>query len=123
MVAAVTNYLLEFESGTRAELARAMGRESGQVGSVITRMHSPGKVLPKRISIIDWAYDDGENGRRYPRAVYALGDLPDAKKPRRATDCENTRNFYRRRKCRVNSIFALGQKKFINTSMIIKGSE
>lgn len=70
------------ESGplTRNEIQAATGIPKASIGSILTRMRRPGKTVGQRIYIEAWTREqDGQ--RTYPRAVYALGDSPDAMQP------------------------------------------
>lgn len=66
---------------TRAELEEAIGIERGRISSIITRMSNRTKTLPKRLYICGYVYDHGKS-RRYPRAVFNLGDKRDKRKPK-----------------------------------------
>jgi hypothetical protein len=58
---------------------------------------------PKRVYICDWR-DDAEGERRYLRAVYALGDLPDKAKPSvKARVLQSKRRYWAARKVRLAS--------------------
>jgi hypothetical protein len=50
------------------------------VSSIVSRMSRASARLPKRIYVSAYTYDH-EGQRSYPRAIYALGDKPDAKRP------------------------------------------
>lgn len=50
------------------------------------------KLAKKRVYIHSWVREN-DYGRDYLRAVYALGDLPDARKPRRLTNAEKCRRW------------------------------
>jgi hypothetical protein len=61
----------------------------------------------KHIYIQSWTMDG--SGRRYPRPVYALGNKPDARKPKRLSQAERCREYRRRMKPPANvanSVFA-----------------
>lgn len=113
IVDAVTSHLQECGSGTRADIAKAIGRDTARIGSVLFRMNRPGVNMPKRIYVIDWVYDGEDDARLYPRAVYALGSEPDKPKPKPASNALNARRHRARQKGRVNSVFALAQRKFL----------
>jgi len=70
-------------------------------------MTKPGRKLPKRLYIKSYVYDQ-EGERFYPRAVYDLGDKPDAKKPK-SDKLKVKRRYIARRKMRyaTNSVFNL----------------
>jgi hypothetical protein len=93
---------------TRKEVCDAIGLDRMYISSILTRLNKAGKTLPKRIHVVRYVYDE-EGARRYPRAVYALGDLPDAKKPK--SDPKENQKRYReglRRRMTGNSVFNLG---------------
>ena len=109
---AVTQLILQMlaEEGpmTRAEICRRLGREKDKVAATVTRLHRRTPAVGKRIHICEYVYDmEGE--RYYPRAVYALGDKLDAKKPK-ADQLEVKRRYRERHKKRytANSVFNLG---------------
>ena len=79
------------------------------VSAVISRMTKPTKTMPKRLYICGWI-EDAEGERRYPRAVYDLGDRPDAKRKPLETLAEKRRrwNRYRQARATMNSVFNLG---------------
>jgi len=62
---------------TMAEICREINVERDGVSAVVSRLHAAGEIHVK-----EYTYDD-ESHRRYPRAVYALGEGKDARKPRR----------------------------------------
>lgn len=93
---------------TRKEVCEYIGLDRMYVSAILTRMNRPGKTLPKRIHVVRYVYDE-EGARRYPRAVYALGDQPDAKKPK-SNPAENKRRYLQNLRMRMtgNSVFNLG---------------
>lgn len=60
-------------------LTRLQLRELTGVGE--TAIHSMHRGLPKQLYIVRYVRD-APDGRTYPRAVFAVGDRPDARKPR-----------------------------------------
>ena len=107
LTAAVITYLQECGEGTRAEIARSMGRHTSKIGSVLHRMLHKTDTLPKRVYIKRYTHFD-DAGRYYPRPVYALGDKKNALKPRALSNGEHARNHRERRKLRAPSIFIAG---------------
>lgn len=92
---------------TRAEICKQLGRDKDDIAAVVTRLHKRSPEAGKRVYIKDYVYDmEGE--RYYPRALYALGDKPDAKKPK-ADQLEVKRRYRERHKLRytANSVFNL----------------
>lgn len=103
LVLGIIAYLTENAEATRTEICRAMDRNRFDIGSVMTRMNKALPNRPKRIYVIRWIYED-DGARRYPRPVYALGDLPDAKKPK-ASAAANSRLHYERNRNFANSVW------------------
>ena len=104
----ITNAFAENGEMTRQEVCNAIGLDRMYVSAVLTRMNRAGKTLPKRIYVVRYVYDE-EGARRYPRAVYALGDKPDVKKPK--SDVAENRRRYRenlRKRMTGNNVFNLG---------------
>jgi len=76
-----------------------------KVASVITAMRNT--VVTRQIHIHSWTMEGV--GRRYPRAIYALGNSLDARKPRPISQAERCRRYRLRMKppvAVVNSVFA-----------------
>ena len=102
----ITKALQEFGQLTGAELAEITGIDKDLVHATTQRMRIQLRSMPKRIHITAWTNDD-ENGRSYPRPVYALGDKPDAAKPK--SNPKKTKMAYEaRQKVKVNSVWMLG---------------
>ena len=94
---------------TRAELYR--GLEYGvTISTVLSRMSKQQKRFPKRIYICGWTRDD-EFDRCYLRPIYALGDLPDAPKPKRFSGAERSKVYRERLRSRMamNSVFNISK--------------
>jgi hypothetical protein len=94
-----------------AEIAREIGLSRERVCSCISRMARRNPKVERRVHIAAWVLDDGEGRRRYPRALYALGDLPNAKKPRPETGTEMARRYRERNYGQVASVWDLGKPK------------
>lgn len=110
-VSDITRLLHEVGPMTRAEMCQQLGMDRMTLSAVVTRMNRPGKTYPKRVYVTGYVFDhDGK--RRYPRAVYALGDAPDAKRPRSNVK-ENKRRYREAEKLRMtmNSVFHLGRTR------------
>ena len=89
---------------TRAALCRTIGRTPYEVASVVSRLNRPLKLQPKRIHVVGYVYDEEGSDIAYPRAVYAIGDGPDARKP--APDRKAVAKRWRdRKKLKVNSVW------------------
>jgi len=80
-VADIVQLLTSIGPMTRAEMCQHLGLDRRSVSAVVTRMSRPSPRFEKRAYVESYVYDmEGE--RTYPRAVYALGNKPDAKKPK-----------------------------------------
>ena len=94
---------------TRSELDQAMGNVCYRViAATLTHLKKRNPRMGKQIHISSYAYDD-EVRRYYPRAVYALGDKPDAKKPE--SNPKLSKQKYLAKvygKYRLNNVFNLG---------------
>lgn len=93
---------------TRAEICKHLGREKQDIASVVSRLNKRSPWFAKRIYIKEYVYDmEGE--RYYPRAVYALGDKPNKRRPK--SDPKEIKRRYWARvslKMKTNSVFNLG---------------
>jgi hypothetical protein len=100
--------LTEYGPMTRAQLQELLSLDGNQISGVISRMSKRGKDGVKRISIKAWVYDH-DAARRYPRAVYALGDRKNARRPR-ASRAETARRYKGKKKAlnTMNFVFNLG---------------
>ena len=88
---------------TRSELVQSLGMTRNKVSAVLSRMN---KMRPKRVYITHYQMDSDAGGRKYPRASYALGDHPDAKKIK-TTAVQNSAHYRENLKGRVTSVFDL----------------
>lgn len=89
---------------TASELARLLG---AKLNNVCAQLHHMRNTVTPQIHIASWVREDGI-GRKYLRAVYGLGDLPEARKPRRIGRNECMRRSRARRavlKGLVTSVF------------------
>ena len=99
---------------TRVQLCRIVSIGKRNASCVLSRMTKATKVLPKRIYVVDYVFEDYQ-GRRYPRAVYALGDKPDAPYP--GADPRGACKRYRAKrskllaKATMSSVFHIGLSK------------
>jgi len=102
----IIDYLTNNGPSTQAELRRAIDTEDKKpVSGVLGRLHKALSRTPKRVYICDWVYDD-ENNKTYPRALYALGSLPDAKKPK-TSKTEHNRKYREKNKGQISSVWDL----------------
>jgi hypothetical protein len=99
--------IADFGEVTASELADHLRISRYDAHAVLTRLNNRTKSGLKRIHVVRYVYDH-EGARKYPRAVYALGDKSDAKKPKPDT-LANKRLHYHRAKARAltNSVFNL----------------
>ena len=107
--------LRECGEASPVEIAKHLGLDRMNVSTIMTRMRREGKKLPKRIYIVRYVHDS-EGQRRYPRPVYAIGNIQDAKKPK--SDVKANKKRYRegvRMHMTTNSVFNLGltRKKYM----------
>jgi predicted ArsR family transcriptional regulator len=91
-VARITQLLEQYGPMTRDELCNHLDVNRMNVSAVVSRMVRPGTNTPRRLHISGYTHDS-ETGRCYPRAIYDLGDKPDAKKLNRQ---ENRRQARKR---------------------------
>lgn len=105
-----TAAIVEFGEITAMELAEYLGITRYDAHAVLNRMNKRTKAGLKRIHIVRYI-DDHDGARTYPRAVFAMGDKPDAKKPK-ADQLAVKRRYYARLKSRttMNSVFNLGMQ-------------
>lgn len=80
IVRAILRLLYEEGAMTRAQICEKLGRPKDEIAAVVSRLNKRSPVAGKRIYVRNYVFvNDGE--RRYPRAVYALGDKTDRKRP------------------------------------------
>jgi DNA-directed RNA polymerase specialized sigma24 family protein len=106
LVANIERLLRQHGELTSAEICAELDVDRSQGGAVLSRMNKASPKLPKRIYKVKYI-DEHEGQRRYPRSVYALGDLPDAKKPK-ASAAKNSKRYRLRVNKKVASVFHLG---------------
>lgn len=91
---------------TAAEIGDVISYSIRRVHGITQRLKTKLPTAPKRIYISGYVFD-GEGLRRYPRPVFALGDLPDKPKPK-SDPAEIRRRYETNKKKRVNSVWMLG---------------
>lgn len=108
---AILTALERYGNQSRAELEVSAGIPKDLIAAIVSRMNRRGPRAGKQIHIDCYVYD-AEGARRYPRAVYALGDGIDAKKPK-ASHLENRRRYDAKRKAMysMNSVFNMGKSR------------
>lgn len=100
--------LTTFGPMTRVEICQQLGYTKDQISAVVSRMATTTKERPQRLYIKAYVYDH-EGSKRYPRAVYAVGDLPNARKPK-SDENANKRRYHAAKRARytMNSVFNMG---------------
>ena len=100
--------LSEFERLTAQEFADYADIGRYDAHAVLNRMNKRTKAGEKRIYVADWTYEH-DDARRYPRAVYMLGDKPDKKKPKPNIRLNRQRSAHSTIKTiRMTSVFNMG---------------
>jgi hypothetical protein len=110
-VQAIKMALEQYGPQSRAELEQSAGIRKDLISAIVSRMNKNLPRVGKQIYVCCYVYD-AEGARRYPRAVYAIGDGVDAKKPK-ASPKENKRRYDAKRIgiYRMNSVFNLGKSR------------
>lgn len=96
---------------TRSELCAHLGEPKDKISSTVSRLSRDCPRMGRRIHICEYVYDmEGE--RRYPRAVYAIGDKPNKRRPK-PDQLAVKRAYWARRKAKLtaNSVFHLGMTR------------
>jgi hypothetical protein len=79
--------------------------------AVLNRMNKRTKAGVKRIHVADWTYEH-DDARRYPRAVFMLGDKEDKKKPKPNIRLNRQRSETNRNaQFRMNSVFNMAMTR------------
>lgn len=110
-VQAIKMALEQYGPQSRAELEQSAGIPKELIAAVLSRMNKSLPRAGKQIHICSYVYD-AEGSRRYPRAVYALGDGVDVKKPK-PSPLENRRRYESKKNgmYRMNSVFNMGKSR------------
>lgn len=98
--------LAELGPMTTVEICAAIGTTKIKSGAILGRLMKASVTKPKRVYIYGWV-QDAEGARRYPRAIYAIGDKKDKPAPV-PSPAENQRRYKAKKSKRVNSVFQLG---------------
>ena len=111
LIAKAWEALHEFGKITAQEFADYADIGRYDAHAALSKMNKRTKDGVKRIYIADWVYNH-DDARRYPRAVFMIGDKPDKKKPRPDV-AENKRRYEqsRNRMYRINSVFNLAMTR------------
>lgn len=106
--AAILDIVQAFGPMTRQEIGNHLEMDRMYVSAIITRMTKDTPKAGKRLYVERYVYDS-EGQKRYPRAVYAAGNKPCAKRPK-ADHKENRRRYLAglRKRMTGNSVFNLG---------------
>jgi hypothetical protein len=99
--------LQEFGRMTAQEFADYADIGRYDAHAVLNRMNKRTKAGEKRIHIAAWTYEY-DDARRYPRAVFMLGDKPDKPKPKPNIGANRRRSEHKTIKAiRMSSVFNL----------------
>ena len=97
--------LHEFGKITAQEFADYADIGRYDAHAVLNRMAKRTKDGLKRLHVADWTYEH-DDARRYPRAIFMIGDKPDKKKPKpNITDNRRRHEQSKNRMYRMNSVF------------------
>lgn len=97
--------LAEFGKITAQEFADYADIGRYDAHAALNKMNKRTKAGVKRIYIADWTYEH-DDARRYPRAVFMVGDKPDKPKPKPSIRENRRRSEAKRNKImRMNSVF------------------
>jgi 16S rRNA U516 pseudouridylate synthase RsuA-like enzyme len=107
-VKAITSVLTELGPMTRNEIEAVIPEGKVSISSVLSRMNTKSPQSGKRIYIKAYVYD-AIDLKRYPRAVYAIGDKKDAVKPK-SNPNENRKRYIKKKVTQytMNNVFNLG---------------
>lgn len=93
---------------TRAEICQALITDRESISSILSRLRRDIDKVGKRVYIKSYVWDM-EGARHYPRAMYELGNKPDAPKPKPDLKKVKSRYYAKlRMKRTANSVFNLG---------------
>lgn len=93
---------------TSADLSLYLGKPKGDISSTVSRLNRAHKTVGKRLQVVGYVYDAEGSDIKVPRALYDIGDGPDAPKPKRDHKAV-MRRFRARKKLRLTSVFDLGK--------------
>ncbi len=110
-VAAIERLLFAQGPLAALELAREIGLPRDNVQPVVRRMMLDGPRVPRRVYIAGWTVEV-EGSKPHLRALYALGNQPDKKKPKAKPPAQVQRELRARKRGRaLNSVFNIGNRK------------
>jgi len=101
LIAKAWEALHEFGKITAQEFADYADIGRYDAHAALSKMNKRTKAGEKRIYIADWTYVH-DDAKRYPRAVFMIGDKPDKKKPK-----PNLRENRRRSEAGRNTLFRM----------------
>lgn len=111
----ITAILTEQGPMTTSELCEAMKLDKDEVSSVLSRMKLKLPKRPQRVHVIGYTHD-AEGSRRYPRAIYAIGEGDNAEHPK--PDKKAIRRRYdANKKKKINSVWMLGANRETRKSL------
>ena len=99
----ITTLIMQLGPLTREEICVHLNMDRMNVSAVISRMNKASVATPKRLRITGYT-SDSEVSRRYPRAIYDLGDKPDAKKLNRKANRRESRKRYDKKRAVINTM-------------------
>jgi hypothetical protein len=101
----------EFKRITAQEFADYADIGRYDAHAVLNRMNKRTKAGVKRIYVADWTYEH-DDARRYPRAVFMLGDKEDKKKPKpNLRENRKRSETNRNAQFRMNSVFNMAMTR------------
>ena len=99
----ITTLIMQLGPLTREEICVHLNMDRMNVSAVISRMNKASVATPKRLRITGYT-SDSEVSRRYPRAIYDLGDKPNAKKFNRKATRRESRKRYDKKRAVINTM-------------------
>lgn len=103
--------LHEFGKITAQEFADFADIGRYDAHAVLNRMAKRTKAGEKRIHIANWTYDH-DDARRYPRAIFMIGDKPDKPRPKPDVAANRRRSELKRNTTfRMNSVFNMAMTR------------
>lgn len=103
--------LHEFGKITAQEFADYADIGRYDAHAVLNRMAKRTKDGLKRLYVADWTYEH-DDARRYPRAIYKIGDKPDKPKPKPNITANRRRHEQsKNRMYRMNSVFNMAMTR------------
>lgn len=109
LIQGITAILTEQGPMTTTELCVAMNLLKDEVSSVLSRMKLTTPNRPQRVHIIGYTHD-AEGSRRYPRAIYAIGQGENVSHPK-ANKKANRKRYEANKKKKINSVWMLGANR------------